>query len=394
MAVHKVDLRLSRDLKHFGAYDIDACFNCGNCTAVCQHSEDTARFPRRLIRYGQLGMKEKLAGAKEAWLCWNCRDCSDTCPRQARPSEYLEAVRRYTIAGMDPTGISRLMYTSSAFLVGFAVVLAAVLAGVLLSSAGAPAAGPLNLFGFIPFELIHNLGIIIMVVMGLVAVISTVRLVIHLSRTFGPAGEQTEDSPRGSTASRVVTAIGDVLDEMVGQQRFRSCEVDAEKPVYLRPWFVHYCIMWGFIGLAVATAFDFLLKTPGSVVPLWYPSRLLGTVAGLALMYGSAVTIVRKLQSGDTTQSRMVSSDWLFLGLLFIVGLTGFALEVMVYLANVGSFGYGVFLVHVVLAMELLLLFPFTKFAHALYRPLAYGIYRYRVPRSHQQPVAEAEIAS
>ena len=393
MAVHKVDLRLSRDLKRFGAFDIDACFNCGNCTAVCQHSEDTARFPRRLIRYGQLGMKDKLAGAKEAWLCWNCRDCSDTCPRQARPSEYLEAVRRYTIAEMDPTGISRLMYTSSAFLVGFAVVLAGLLLAVLLGNSETPPAGPLDLFGFIPFELIHNMGIVIIVVMGLVAVVSTVRLILHLSRTFGPVGEESESAVKGGTGNRVVSAIRDVLDEMVGQQRFRSCEVDAEKPVYLRPWFVHYCIMWGFIGLAVATAFDFLFKTPGVVVPLWYPSRLLGSVAGLALLYGSIITISRKLRSDDSTQSRFLSSDWLFLGLLFVVGLTGFILEVMVYMPSIGSYGYDIFLAHVVLAMELLLLFPFTKFAHALYRPLAYGIYRYRVPRVKTEAAQEAGVA-
>ena len=107
MAAHTVDLTLARDLKRFGAFDTDACFNCGNCTAVCQHSNETASFPRRLIRYGQLGMRDRLMAAKEAWLCWNCRDCSDTCPRQARPGEYLESVRRYTIASLDPTGISR-----------------------------------------------------------------------------------------------------------------------------------------------------------------------------------------------------------------------------------------------------------------------------------------------
>jgi ferredoxin len=393
MAVHKVDMRLRRDLKKFGALDIDACFNCGNCSAVCQHSEDTARFPRRLIRYGQLGMVDRLAGAKEAWLCWNCRDCSDTCPRQARPSEYLEAVRRYTIAGMDPTGISRLMYTSSLFLVGFALALAALFAGLLLSRAGTEAAGALNLFGFIPFELIHDLGIVVMVAMGLVAVITTTRLVLHLSRTFGSTGEQADSAVEGNTGRRVAAAIRDVLDEMVGQQRFRTCEIGAEHPVYLRPWFVHYCIMWGFIGLGVATAVDFLFKTPGTLVPLWYPSRLLGTVAGLALMYGSVVTIDRKLQTSDKTQSRMVSSDWLFLGLLFLVGLTGFALEVMVYLPSMGSLGYAVFLAHVVLAMELLVLFPFTKFAHALYRPLAYGIYRFRVPRPSKNSVAETAIS-
>ncbi len=71
-------------------------------------------------------------------------------------------------------------------------------------------------------------------------------------------------------------------------------------------------------------------------------------------------------------------SDWLFLGLLFLVGLTGFALDVAVYLLQSGGWGYAVFLIHVVLAMELLALSPITKFAHALYRPLAYGICRHR----------------
>jgi ferredoxin len=379
MTVHRLDTTLARDLKKFGAFDIDACFNCGNCTAVCNHSSETALFPRRLIRFGQLGMRDRLVSSREAWLCWNCRDCSDTCPRQARPSEYMESVRRYAIASLDPTGIARRMYTSPLFVVGFALFLAVLFAGVLLSRAGEPAAGFLDLFGFIPFELIHDLGVVVMAAIGLVAVIDTVRLVRLLSRSIGPeaAGESTE-AASGSTGRRLLAAFGAVIEEMVGQRRFRDCEVDGEKPFYLRPWFVHYTIMWGFIGLGVATAIDLLFKTPGAVVPLWYPARMLGTVAGLALMYGSAITIVRKLRPLERTQSRMGPSDWLFLGLLFLVGLTGFALEAMVYLPRGSALGYGIFLTHVVLAMELLVLFPFSKFAHALYRPLAYGIYRYR----------------
>ena len=379
MTVHRLDTTLARDLKKFGAFDIDACFNCGNCTAVCSHSSDTALFPRKLIRFGQLGMRDRLVSSREAWLCWNCRDCSDTCPRQARPSEYMESVRRYAIANLDPTGISRLMYTSTLFVVGFAILLAALFAGVLLSRAGQPAAAFLDLFGFIPFELIHDLGVVVMAAIGLVALISTVRLVGLLSRSIGPAdGGSERPAATAGFAGRVLSAVRAVIEEMVGQKRFRACEVDGEKPFYLRPWFVHYTIMLGFIGLGVATAIDLLFKTPGDVVPLWYPARLLGTVAGLALMYGSAITIGRKLRPLDRTQPRMGPSDWLFLGLLFLVGLTGFALEAMVYLPRGSALGYGIFLTHVVLAMELLVLFPFSKFAHALYRPLAYGIYRFR----------------
>ena len=376
---HTVNTKLSRDLRRFGAADISACFNCGNCTAVCQHSDDSARFPRRLIRYGQLGMADRLIGAKEAWLCWNCRDCSDTCPRGARPSEFMEATRRYTIAAMDPTGISRLMYTSNAFLIGFALLLAALFTGLLLSEAGTPAVGSFDLFGYIPFALIHDLGIAVLVAMGLIAVVTTARLTRHLARTIGPAADASGVSTGSdSLIGRLVSAARAVLDEMVAQRRFRACEVGAEKPVYLRPWFIHYCMMWGFIGLAGATAFDFLFKTPGEVVPLWYPARLLGTLAGLVLVYGASITIWRKARPEDRTQPRPLAADWLFLGLLEVVALTGFVLEAAVYFPVLAGIGYPVFLVHVVLAMELLALLPFMKFAHVVYRPLAYGIHRFR----------------
>ncbi|HEX2987192.1 MAG TPA: 4Fe-4S dicluster domain-containing protein [Chloroflexota bacterium] len=391
MTVHRLDTTLARDLKKFGAFDIDACFNCGNCTAVCNHSSETALFPRRLIRFGQLGMRDRLVSSREAWLCWNCRDCSDTCPRQARPSEYMESVRRYAIADLDPTGISRRMYTSPLFVVGFALFLAVLFAGVLLSRAGEPAAGFLDLFGFIPFELIHDLGVVVMAAIGLVAVINTVRLVRLLSRSLEPT-VSGEEAVSGS-AGRLIAAVGAVIREMVGQRRFRACEVDSDKPFFLRPWFVHYTIMWGFIGLGVATALDFMFKTPGEVVPLWYPARMLGTAAGLALMYGSAITLARKLRPLDRTQPRMGPSDWLFLGLLFMVGLTGFALEAMVYLPRGSALGYGIFLTHVVLAMELLVLFPFSKFAHALYRPLAYGIYWYKTAPSRDETAGEYAAA-
>ena len=37
----RVDTSVLQDMKRYGAFDIDACFNCGNCTAVCPLSEDS-----------------------------------------------------------------------------------------------------------------------------------------------------------------------------------------------------------------------------------------------------------------------------------------------------------------------------------------------------------------
>ena len=41
----RIDTTVLRDMKTFGAFDINACFNCGNCTAVCPLSQDSVAFP-------------------------------------------------------------------------------------------------------------------------------------------------------------------------------------------------------------------------------------------------------------------------------------------------------------------------------------------------------------
>ena len=57
---------------------------------------------------------------------------------------------------------------------------------------------------------------------------------------------------------------------------------------YRARWFIHAATMWGFLGLLAATIIDYGLavvgiKATGAPLPIWYPVRLLGTVAGLAL---------------------------------------------------------------------------------------------------------------
>ena len=103
------------NLKKFGVNDAATCFNCGNCTAVCSLSSESEPFPRKTIRYLQLGLDNKLMQSPEPWLCYYCGDCSDTCPRQAHPGEVMMGLRRYLTSRYDWTGISRIFYTSKAF---------------------------------------------------------------------------------------------------------------------------------------------------------------------------------------------------------------------------------------------------------------------------------------
>ena len=60
------------------------CYHCGNCSAVCPFSKDPYVFPRKPMRYLQMGLEEKLKGSLEPWLCYYCGECSDAVPARRR----------------------------------------------------------------------------------------------------------------------------------------------------------------------------------------------------------------------------------------------------------------------------------------------------------------------
>lgn len=377
----RVEGSLLPELARFGAGDIAACFNCGNCSAVCPLSPDDGAFPRRIIRYAQLGMRDELLSSHELWTCYQCAECTDTCPRQADPAEFMAAARRYAVASYDRTGLARRLATSAAFAVGFLGVLVAVLAGFMYSAHRPVSGEKLALFEFIPAGFLHDLGIGVLAVFGLAAVAGLFEMVRRVFKTA--AGE--ERPPRGGVGDAVWYAVG---RESLGQTRYRNeCTERAEepdgRPWYLRRWFVHAATMWGFLGLLAATILDYGLdligvKPTGTEVPLWYPVRLLGTVAGLLLVYGTSVAIVRRLRRSERSSAKSTVSDWSFLWLLWLAGVSGFAIELALYLPKAPDWGYALFLVHVALAMALVLLAPFGKFAHAIYRPVALAAFRLR----------------
>ena len=147
----RVDPDFIYEIKEYGAVGIEKCFNCGNCTAICPLTSDEYPFPRNMIRMVQVGQKESLKQKIDPWLCYYCGECSDTCPRQAEPGEFMASARRYAIASLDPTGISRLLYRSKLFTLVFITILSALFTLVFLSLDGSMQLVTLDLFVFIPF---------------------------------------------------------------------------------------------------------------------------------------------------------------------------------------------------------------------------------------------------
>ncbi len=97
-------------LRELGADSVTRCFNCGNCTAVCPVSSSEHMFPRRLLRYAQLGVANVLLNSEEPWLCLVCRHCTVTCPRDAKPSELMVAARKMIVeSGGAPRHIAEFL---------------------------------------------------------------------------------------------------------------------------------------------------------------------------------------------------------------------------------------------------------------------------------------------
>jgi nitrate reductase gamma subunit/ferredoxin len=380
----RIDTGVLRDMKTYGAFDISACFNCGNCTAVCPLSQDNVAFPRRMIRYAQLGQKANVVASRELWLCYYCAECSDTCPRQAEPGEFMASARRFAIAGFDPTTIARRLYTSAAFTWGLLAAVFALLVVILLAwSPGLPAgrADSGALLTFVPYEAIHWLGIAVGVIAVVAMVATVVNMLWSISRAPAPGGlGLPERRAERFPLKPALHALGTAVAEVFGQERYRDCDSEklaAPAPLPVRRWVVHYAIMIGMIGLAATTALDYFFKEPGSYAQVYSPIRLLGTIAGTLLVYGTTVAVIQRLRRPDKYTSHSLLSDWLLLGLLWAIGVTGFILELADY-TTLSSWVGVVFVVHIAFAMELILALPFTKLAHVVYRPLAIWFTEFR----------------
>jgi quinone-modifying oxidoreductase, subunit QmoC len=362
----QVDPTLMKRLRKFGAFDVSACFNCGNCTAICPLSSETTAFPRRMITYAQQGLEGRLLESPDMWLCDYCAECSKTCPRQAEPSEFMMAVRRFAVSKYTPTPVSRMLFTSKAFVALFMAVVALVPLG-MFATLQDPAGQGFNLFSMIPEEWIHYSGIAVGVAIGAFILAGVVRMYLRVSP--GLRG----GSRRGPGAVAWLRAlIPTVVNDSLMQSRSEKCEAKPTLKESLKGrWFSHMMMFWGFLGLLLSTGLRFLVApTSGEVVPIADPVRLLGTVSGAALAYGALALMVGRARRSEESMKHTLFADWVFLGLLFLAGVTGFVLEGFDY-TGVASYTNWALLAHLVVVFELLVIAPFTKFAHVVYRPFA-----------------------
>jgi nitrate reductase gamma subunit len=298
-------------------------------------------------------------------MCYGCGDCSESCPRGADPAAYMASLRRYAIAQYDLTGLTKWIFTNSRFAVILTVILAIVL-GFFMLTLKPESHVSRWIFQYMPYEIIHNAGMWIFAIVGIALIIGLSRMLVNLHKRKNKETKVKLNS--------IYHSILYVTSELGTMKRQQVCDKEEDsvwqgKAWYKKPWFIHYSVMWGFIGLLLATTLDFIFKDPATKV--WLPTRILGTIAGLFMMYGATMLIYYRIIKVSKFFASTRWADWYFLIFLWLAGFTGFWMEVSVTLESDNLLSHIIFILHTVLSMELILLFTFSKFAHAIYRPLA-----------------------
>ena len=360
------DLLLS--LKEFGVEDAATCFNCGNCTAVCSLSSESTPFPRKTIRYLQLGLKDRLIQSPEPWLCYYCGDCSETCPRQANPGEVMMGVRRYLTSMYDWTGISKLFYTSKVFEVG-AILVVALLVGLgFYAFHGPMLTDRVALNVFAPNRVIEILDLIMLAVLSFFLLSNAGRMTLAVMRP-GSAGEQKSRNRGGIFGIPAAVYLREAKEfvlQFFTQKQFNACETRSQRI----QWINHLLIMTGYSIVFLLVVVGIRWFQRDEIYALWNPIRLLGYYSTFAILYGVTFAMVGRIKKSKTVYEHSHSSDWAFLIMLWLTAFTGILIH-FTRLLELPLTTYYIYVIHLMIAVPMLVIeVPFAKWTHQLYRPL------------------------
>ena len=366
----RVDTNLLTELKEFGEVDIERCFNCGNCTAVCPLTSDEHPFPRRTIRMVQMGMREQLKSSIDPWMCYYCGDCTKTCPRGAEPAEAMMATRRWLISQYDRSGHAKELYTSEKKVV-LAILRTALLPLFLLIAYHLITGGAnihtdrVALNNFAPVLWVWVIVLLHFVYLGFQIFRNSSTMIRYVMGT----DTNLLNIPLGG----YLAGLKDFAVHFFSQRKWWS-ECDETRRVEFSRWYKHLLLMSGYVIMLILIVPLLPWFQTDNIYPIYNPQRWLGYYATIVLIYTSVEIIVSRMRKNEEMHRFSQPSDWLFPSFLLVGAVTGILVHILRYMLLPWP-TYIMYTVHVMAMVAMLdTEVGIGKWTHLIYRPLALSL--------------------
>jgi quinone-modifying oxidoreductase, subunit QmoC len=346
---------LYNEVKKLGARDMEICMQCGNCASACPLSAGENTFPRKIYRYLQLGLKDKLLESPEPWLCYYCGDCNKDCPRGAEPAETMMATRRWLMTQYDWTGIASRFYTSPKTEVGAFLGVGLLVILLFLIFHGPVVTDRVALNTFAPVHWIHlgdqvMMGFVFVMLLSNAAhmfrgIMQGAKIPLHLYLTQAPV----------------------FFINYFTQKRWRKCGTGPGSA-----WWRHVFLFSGWVSMEILVMATLSAFQTDIVHPFWHWTRLLGYYATIALMVGATTMLYSRWFKKEENLHRYSDfTDLFFLVLIVAIATTGILVHLF-RLAGLPIMTYTIYVIHLAITVGMLtLMLPFGKLSHLMYRPLA-----------------------
>ncbi|NQT79056.1 MAG: 4Fe-4S dicluster domain-containing protein [Candidatus Aminicenantes bacterium] len=376
----KSDPTLLAEVRKYGEFDTNACYQCGSCTVTCDLTSDFASFPRRTIRYILLGLKKLLLGSLDPWLCYYCGDCSTACPRETEPGEAMMTLRRYLTAQYDWTGLSAKLYKSKVWELGALSVVGIFMAFLIWFFHGPLVTEQVELNTFAPAHMVHTFDLILFGVLAFFLLTNAFRMywftmhqgsraripdVLRGIKQDGFGFVVYEGKKVRIPLSLFITEAWALVWNFITQKLFLKCTNNTGR------WLKHFLLVSGYVLMLFLVVVLLLWFQTDEIYPIYHPQRWLGYYATAVLLFCTVEILIGRFRKREQIHKFSDFSDWMFPILLFLTTVTGILVHIFRY-TGLPLATYYMYTAHLIIAVAMLVVeVPFGKWAHMLYRPLA-----------------------
>jgi len=82
-----------QSIETLSGQNISVCYQCGKCSVSCPLCKDMEVKPNQIMRYIQLGLKDRALINNTIWLCAGCQTCSIRCPQKLDLARVMDSLR-------------------------------------------------------------------------------------------------------------------------------------------------------------------------------------------------------------------------------------------------------------------------------------------------------------